>query len=198
MKICKPKWLALPALLFAASQSHAILYTASLSGPAEAPPNASAGSGSAQIDFDPLAHTLGVNVTFSGLGSGTTASHIHCCVAPPGAAGVATQVPTFINFPLGVTAGSYSNSFNTLAPATWNPAFISANGGTAAGAESALASGLAAGSAYLNIHTTQFPTGEIRGFLTPAAAQVSEPATSALLALAGLGLGLGRLRRRSR
>jgi len=49
---------------------------------------------------------------------------------------------------------------------SWNPAFVTANGGTVGGAEAALAAGLNAGHAYLNIHTTMFPGGEISGFLT--------------------------------
>jgi len=40
-----------------------------------------------------------------------------------------------------------------------------ANGGTVASAEPVLLAGLSAGDAYLNIHTTNFTGGEIRGFL---------------------------------
>jgi hypothetical protein len=195
MKIRKPRWLMLPALMLVAGHSHALLYTAHLSGPAEAPPNASTATGTVEVDFDALAHTLGINATFSGLTSGTTASHIHCCISPPGTASIATQLPSFPGFPLGVTSGTFSNTFSTLAPATWNPAFINANGGTAAGAEAALASALASGNAYYNIHTTQFPTGEIRGFLT-AAVQVPEPASAALLVIAGVALAAARRRGR--
>ena len=105
-----------------------------------------------------------VNVSFSGLTSGTTASHIHCCVAPPGNAGVATTTPTFPGFPLGVTAGTYNQTFDMTAATSYNPAFVTANGGVAA-AEAALFAGLQTGQAYLNIHTSMFPGGEIRGFL---------------------------------
>lgn len=147
--------------------SHAVplRYTASLSGPNEAPPNASAGTGTTIVDLDTAAHTLHVNVVFSGLSAATTASHIHCCVAPNGTAGVATTTPTFAGFPLGVTSGSFDAVFNTTLASTWNPAFITANGGTPLSAEATLAAGLAAGQAYLNVHTTLFPAGEIRGFL---------------------------------
>ena len=51
------------------------------------------------------------------------------------------------------------------APASYNPAFVTAHGGTAASAAAALLAGLEAGQAYLNIHTTTHPGGEIRGFL---------------------------------
>ena len=168
----------------ASSASQAAIYTTQLTGSNEAPPNASAGTGNATVNFDLAAHLLSIDMSFSGLTSGTTASHIHCCTAPPAAAPVATQVPTFTAFPLGVTSGTYIHSFNTLDPATWNPTFVTASGGTASGAEAALAAGLAAGTSYLNIHTTAFPTGEIRGFLTATATgQVPEPPALALFAI---------------
>src|SRR5689334_9294861 len=100
------------AVAFAPAAS-AVTYTASLSGPAENPPNASPGTGSGIVTLDTTTHTMRVQVSFSGLTSGTTASHIHCCVAPPAATGVATTTPTFPSFPLGVTAGTYDMTFNT-------------------------------------------------------------------------------------
>ncbi len=144
-----------------------ITYDAVLSGPAENPPNTSPGTGLAIITIDTATNELDVAVDFAGLTSPTTASHIHCCIAPPGATGVATTIPTFPDFPLGVMSGSYVHSFNMLDLSTWNPAFVMANGNTAAGAEAALVAGLAAGEAYLNIHTMAHPGGEIRGFLPP-------------------------------
>jgi hypothetical protein len=59
-----------------------------------------------------------------------------------------------------------NQTYDMTQAGSWNPAFITANGGTPAGAEAALIAGLAAGQAYLNIHTTNNPGGEIRGFLT--------------------------------
>ena len=94
--------------------------------------------------FDFEAHTLDLHVTFSGLTSGTTAAHIH---APTpflfaGKAGVATQVPFFDDFPIDVTSGTYDHMFNTLDASFYNPAFLTANGGTPEGAEAVLAEAL--------------------------------------------------------
>jgi hypothetical protein len=200
MKTRSGRLLVFLGLLVSAGASHALTYTASLSGPNESPPVASPGTGFAIVDFDVAAHTLRVNETFAGLLGNTTASHIHCCLATPatGNAGVATQVPTFAGFPLGVTAGTYQNTFDTLLPSTWNPAFITANGGTAAGAEAALAAGLAAGTTYINIHTNLFPAGEIRGFLTQSTSgQAPEPGSIALVAIAFGALAISRRRRSS-
>jgi hypothetical protein len=185
------------SLGLSAPASHALVYTAHLTGPNESPPVASPGIGDGTVNFDLSTHTLSVAMTFSGLTSGTTASHIHCCVATPGigTASVATQLPTFVGFPLGVTSGSYSNTFNTLSAGTWNPAFITANGGTPASAEAALAAGLSAGTSYLNIHTSNFTNGEIRGFLTASTTgQVPEPADLALFGIAAVGLLAARRR----
>jgi hypothetical protein len=166
-------------------------YDAFLSGPSESPPNASPGTGFATVDYNDAAHTLHVDISFSGLLGTTTASHIHSATASPGTgtAGVATTTPYFAGFPIGVTSGTYDNTLDLTMASSWNPAYVTANGGTNAGAEAALAAGMAAGEAYLNIHTTVVPGGEIRGFLFA----VPEPST---LVLAVLTFGLAMLGRR--
>ncbi len=170
-------------LVSPAAHGAPIVYTAGLSAAAESPPVSSPGTGTTTVVFDPQAHTLSVQVDFSGLVGTTTVSHIHCCTAVPfdGTAGVATQVPTFFGFPEGVRAGSYSQVFDLTDAASWNPAFVASNGATVAGAESALGLGLASGRAYLNVHSSFAPGGEIRGFLVAA---VPEPGTLALIAAA--------------
>jgi hypothetical protein len=171
-----------------------ITYTATLNGANEAPPNASPGTGFATVIIDTTAHTLFVDFSYSGLLGTTTASHIHCCTATPGVstAGVATVTPTFTGMILGVTSGSYTNTFDTSLASAWNPTYITNNGGTPLSAEAALAAGLAGGKAYLNIHSSVVGGGEIRGFLQP----VPEPGTVALM-LGGLAVMAG-LRRRAK
>lgn len=178
-----------------AAQATTTVYTATLSGPAESPPNASTGTGTSTVTIDDVANTMLVEVNFSGLTGTTTASHIHATTALgfTGTAGVATQLPTFSGFPLGVTSGTYSNLFDLLTATTYNPSFVTANGGTVAGAESALLSAIGSGRAYLNIHTTAFPGGEIRGFLVA----VPEPATWGMMLLGFGAIGLAFRRRRS-
>ncbi|MBM3726326.1 MAG: CHRD domain-containing protein [Acidobacteria bacterium] len=183
------KMLVAAATLLAGSASAApVAYYAHMDGPSEAPPNASPGTGFTRVTIDTMAHTLHVQAWFSGLLGTTTAAHIHIGV-PTGP--VATQTPSFSGFPLGVTSGSMDRTFDLTLASSFRAGFITASGGTVAGAEAALAAGMAAGSAYFNIHSTSFPGGEIRGFLKPA----PEPST---IALSGLALAAAAFLRRRR
>ncbi|MEA3078990.1 MAG: hypothetical protein QOF05_398, partial [Sphingomonadales bacterium] len=84
--------------------------------------------------------------------------------------------------------------FDLLSASTYNPAYVTANGGTPASAEAALLSAIASGRSYLNIHTTSFPGGEIRGFLV---AVVPEPATWMMMLLGFGAIGLAVRRRQT-
>jgi hypothetical protein len=143
----------------------------------------SLGTGTGTVIYDSVAHSLQLQVNFSGLTGTTTASHIHSPTATPfsGTAGVATTTPSFAGFPLGVSSGSFANTLDLTQASSWNAAYVTANGGTTAGAEAAFASQIAAGRAYWNIHSSFAPGGEINGFLVA----VPEPSS---LALVGLGV----------
>jgi hypothetical protein len=111
------------------------VYYTTLSGPNEFPSNSSPGTGRAVITID--GNFMRVQATFSGLvpqtaaglPSGTTASHIHAPTPIPlsltSTAGVATQTPTFADFPLGVRAGTYDHTFDMMQNSSYNPAYIS-------------------------------------------------------------------------
>jgi hypothetical protein len=166
------------------------VFTTTLTGANEVPANASPGIGSAVVTLN--GDMLTVSVSFSGLLGNTTASHIHCC-APLGMnAMVATTTPTFPGFPLGVQAGSYTQTFDLTLASSYNPAFITAHGGTVTQAEADLIAGLLGGQTYLNIHTNLFPGGEIRGQLQA----VPEPVTLLLLGsgLAGVAMKVRKRR----
>jgi len=172
--------------------AHEQVYGTVLSGASEFPVNDSKGGGAAIVTFDLDQFTMRVQTTFAGLSGNVTASHIHCCTSVPGQGniGVATQLPTFTGFPLGNTFGSYDHTFEMGLASSYNPAFITANGGTVSSAFSALLAGVDEGRAYLNIHSTFAPGGEIRGFLAP----VPESSTYVLM-FAGLA-AVGWVRRR--
>jgi hypothetical protein len=173
------------ALVTFASMAHGavIVYSAVLDGPSEFPTNTSPGIGTATVTVDDTLDTMRVVVSFSGLLGDTTASHIHAATTVPfaGATGVATQTPSFSGFPLGVKSGSMDTTFDMTLTSSYNPAYVSAHGGTAATSFADLETAMNDGKAYLNIHTTSFPGGEIRGFLI--ATPVPEPASAALIVL---------------
>jgi len=165
------------------AQAHTVIYFATLSGSAEAIPNASPAVGTATVTLDLDLVTMKVDVEFSGLLGNVTAAHIHgpTAVAGAGTAGVITMTPTVTGFPSGVTSGTYSQTFDMTLASSYNAAFITANGGTVTTALNAGVAALDAGKAYLNIHTSSFGSGEIRGFLAP----VPEPGTTVLGLLSG-------------
>ncbi|MFT3684571.1 MAG: CHRD domain-containing protein [Phycisphaerales bacterium] len=174
------------AALSAVASADVYNWSVHLDGPSESPANGSPGVGFALITWDTVAHTMTLDVTFSGLVGTTTASHIHAATASPGTstAGVATQTPSFTGFPLGVTSGSYLHVFDMTDSASYNASFVTANG-SVAGAEAALLNAMLTNRAYLNIHSSAFPGGEIRGF-------IPTPGAISLVAMAGLAINRRR------
>jgi hypothetical protein len=166
---CQKNIFVLASFLFVFATSHGQVYYGTLSGAIEVPANNSAGVGKTVITIN--GNLMQVHITFSGLTGTTTASHIHAPTAvplsPTSTAGVATTTPTFTDFPLGVRAGTYDHTFDMTLASSYNPAYVTANGGTPALAFVALKTAIAAGKSYLNVHTSFAPGGEIRGFLVP-------------------------------
>ena len=179
-----------------------------LNGPNEEPPVPSPATGSTRVTIDPVAHTLQVEVDYSGLLGNTTASHIHVINGPGDLntadtlGPVATTTPTFPGFPSGPgsTFGTYDQTFDTLSAGTYRAGFLNDSAAlhpallNVEAAELELFSAIISGRAYLNVHSTVYPGGEIRDFLQA----VPEPASVGLAAASIAVLALLRRRQRSR
>ena len=110
-------------------------FKATLDGKSETPPNTSAGTGTADIDWDAATKKLSWKLTYSGLSGPATAAHFHGPAEPGKNAGVAVAIPNATSSPVEGSA--------TLTDAQ--------------------AADLAAGKYYVNVHTAANPGGEIRG-----------------------------------
>lgn len=126
-------------------------------GAQETPPNGSAGLGIGFLTIDTVANTLAYDIRFAGLGTAESAAHIHGFAAPGTPAGVVHALP--LGSPkIGV----------------WN---------YAAGQEASILGELA----YVNIHTTGFGGGEIRGQIIGTSPATDAPVVAGAAA-AGLDL----------
>jgi hypothetical protein len=161
-----------------AVQAQSYFFTVSLNGASENPPNASGGLGFGTITLnlnnpgDPNDNTLNYSVSYANLSANSTASHIH------GPATTSANAPVL----LGLT-GTLNATTGTLAASN-----VSAN--------SAVTSALINGLAYVNVHSSSFPGGEVRGQANLVA--VVPEADSAMLVggLLGLGAIAWRIRRK--
>jgi hypothetical protein len=126
-------------LLLLSVSARAEIFTAYLTGAQEVPPAATTATGYARIVVNESAGTLTFTVVFNGLSSNQTASHIHA----PAAIGANTGVA--INFgAVGGTSGTITGS-TAITPTQLSQ--------------------LRAHLGYVNVHSANFPGGEIRGQL---------------------------------
>jgi hypothetical protein len=183
-------------VMAAQAQAHTHVYQASLSGPNEDIPNLSLGIGTSTITLDLDEINMLVEIDFSGLAGNSTAAFVHAPTTVPltGTSGLMTPPLSDSGFPLGVTGGTYGHLFNLGDAASYNPAFITASGGTVSDALNALAFSFEDGKAYLSIQSAAFPNGEIRGFYTEVH-DVPEPTSIAMIGLGCCVLTLFRTRK---
>jgi CHRD domain len=130
--------LALGAAITFAGPAFADKMKATLDGKSEVPPTTSAGTGTADIDYDAATKKLSWKVTYSGLTGPATAAHFHGPAGPADKAGVAVAIPNA-----------------TTSPVEGSAVLTDAQ-----------AADLTAGKYYVNIHTAANPGGEIRGQVT--------------------------------
>ncbi len=147
-KLYSPVLALLLTVALAASASAATGFTTMLSGANEVPPNASTASGTVVAILDNTGTQLACTVTFTGLTTGLTAAHIHKAAAGTNGSVLFPFATTAV---AGMTSGTFSQTFTLT---------------------SANVSDLQNGLYYVNIHTSTYPGGEIRGQLafdvTPA------------------------------
>jgi hypothetical protein len=128
--------LAVAALLGAGSAvAETINYKANLGAKDEVPPNASTGTGSAEIAYDTTTKMLTWTVTFNGLTGPATVAHFHGPAAPGANAGVVVLIAN-----------------NPTSPAKGTATLTDAQ-----------AADLQGGRWYVNVHTAANRGGELRG-----------------------------------
>lgn len=130
------------------ARAEVLRFTTTLSGANEVPAVSSMGSGRAELTLDTATNTFTAYVQVTGLGSALAASHIH-----EGAAGS--------NGPVVVGLGGAS-SYVAAANGFYAGKFTGAYTGDVAK--------LIAGGAYVNVHSANVPSGELRGQLRLAPA----------------------------
>jgi CHRD domain len=127
---------AVAALLGASSAfAETINYKANLGAKDEVPPNASTGTGSAEITYDTTTKMLTWTVTFAGLTGPATVAHFHGPAAPGANAGVVVLIAN-----------------NPTSPAKGTATLTDAQ-----------AADLQGGRWYVNVHTAENRGGELRG-----------------------------------
>jgi len=160
---------AILLIVVLAGSAQALTYTFddSLSGRQEVSPNLSTGLGQILGTYDDVSNTFDFELYFTGLSSPTVAAHLHSPASP--GVNAAVQIG-FTGFPLGVTTGFFENTYIFTA---------------------AQETDLLAGLMYVNIHTSAFPGGEIRGQITARQTGGTPPTGVPDHAGTGVLLGLG-------
>lgn len=153
-----------------AAQAQTVILTAVVNGAQEVPAVTTPASGTATLTIDVATRAFSLDLAFGTLTAPVTVAHIHR--APAGVNG-----PVIIGLD-GIPLSGGRPSWNLIAPGITS--FNSAGPVNAPFLFPATElANLLAGNTYINIHSSAFPGGEIRGQLIPT------PGAAALLGLAG-------------
>jgi hypothetical protein len=126
------------ALSATATCAEIVHFAANLNGTSETPSNPSAGKGAASLTLDTDARRITWTITYSGLSGPATMAHFHGPAAPGVAAGVLVPVTGDLASPIKGSADVDDGQIGDLRGGLW----------------------------YVNVHTAQYPKGEIRGQLS--------------------------------
>jgi hypothetical protein len=141
MRLTRFTTLAVAALISAsATQAEIVKFTAVLNGASETPANPSAGKGTADVALDTDAKHLTWTITYSGLSGPATAAHFHGPAVAGVAAGVVIPITGDLASPIKGDAEVDDGQIGDLRGGLW----------------------------YVNVHSAQYPKGEIRGQLSQA------------------------------
>lgn len=119
------------------AQAATVSFDFPLSASQQVPPSGSAGTGSCNVMLDDVSGAVSVSCMFSGLSATASVSHIHGLAA------------------VGINAGVIL----TLTPDLATSGNITGNGIL----DAAQMTGMLGGMTYVNLHSQQFPGGELRG-----------------------------------
>ena len=163
-----------------ATQASSVPFTVSLLGTNQVPPNFLGAAGSGSLTFDDVANTVSFQVTAVNLHGSAVAAHIH---AGPAGVNGGVQFDLLANAdvsgPITIGTTTIPNSFGFIG--TSKPIAHSL----------ILAIFAAPLNFYVNLHTSVFPSGEIRGQIAPV------PLPPAVWLLGSALAGVGLLRRRT-
>lgn len=126
------------AVSSAATQAETIKFAATLNGASETPADPSAGKGTASVALDTDSKHIDWTITYSGLSGAPTMAHFHGPAAIGVAAGVLVPITGNLTSPIKGSAELDDGQIGDLRGGLW----------------------------YVNIHSAQYPKGEIRGQLT--------------------------------
>ena len=134
--------IAAAGLLFATpAYAEVINMTADLTGAAEVPANDSAGTGKLEGTYDTETMMFTWTVTYEGLTGEATAAHFHGPAAADATAGPVVPIEGALASPIEGSATLTEEQATQLQDGMW----------------------------YFNVHTAQYPDGELRGQVTKAA-----------------------------
>lgn len=132
------------ALAFTAAPAFAetVNFTTDLTGAAEVPANDSAGTGTVEASLDTETKVLTWTISYAGLTGEAVAAHFHGPAAADATAGPVVPIEGALASPIAGTATLDDAQIADLQGGLW----------------------------YFNVHTAQYPDGELRGQLAPAGA----------------------------